>query len=388
MRDTCSSNGTFINSVRLSSANEKSQPYDLYSGDCVQFGVEVTEKKQVHSCVIASIHLFLPDGTEARPANITSEFGILDEYHHQKGFLYGPNSYLNTSLNITPSQLVELSHFISVAQNKQSMLESQIETLRHVLKTALEAAKDSWNSLVEEDRLLSRIETLQAKLEVLLVAKASSKEVTEDLKVESLKDEMIHIISDKENFEISTKSTLAKALEEKVVAMAKLHTTELELNNKESECNRLANLVDQNQKEIQNMISNYEKIRKDMEELVSKLKQAEEEQNKLCTKYEREKIELLERIDFLERLSNESKITNILLPEKALESIVQNDPSVQEGLKTNPNDSNIASQKVIKPNNNESSHLIENIDPSLLKGKHLKSFLHLFYFIYSFYRLK
>lgn len=43
LQDTKSSNGTFINSQRLSRGSEESPPCEIMSGDIIQFGVDVTE---------------------------------------------------------------------------------------------------------------------------------------------------------------------------------------------------------------------------------------------------------------------------------------------------------------------------------------------------------
>lgn len=42
-KDTKSSNGTFVNSHRLSEGSKESAPYEVCSGDIVQFGVDVME---------------------------------------------------------------------------------------------------------------------------------------------------------------------------------------------------------------------------------------------------------------------------------------------------------------------------------------------------------
>ena len=46
LQDTKSSNGTFVNSQRLSKGSEESVPHELYSGDIVQFGVDVMENSR------------------------------------------------------------------------------------------------------------------------------------------------------------------------------------------------------------------------------------------------------------------------------------------------------------------------------------------------------
>lgn len=54
LQDTKSSNGTFINSQRLSRGSEESPPCEIMSGDIIQFGVDVTEntRKVTHGCIV------------------------------------------------------------------------------------------------------------------------------------------------------------------------------------------------------------------------------------------------------------------------------------------------------------------------------------------------
>src|SRR5699024_1993797 len=112
----------------------------------------------------------------------------------------------------------------------------------------------------------------------------------------TLKQELLHLISDKEKFELSSKCALAKALEEKMSALANLQSTEMELQEKEEECHKLNTMVSQNMKEMQGLVANCDKARKDVEELVAKLRQIEDEQAKLVEKFEQERAELQERV--------------------------------------------------------------------------------------------
>lgn len=76
IKDTCSSNGTFINNNRLSPANEDSAGKEIHSNDIIQFGVEVVDStnKITHGCIILRIKLFYPNGSEASRA--TTMFSI------------------------------------------------------------------------------------------------------------------------------------------------------------------------------------------------------------------------------------------------------------------------------------------------------------------------
>ncbi|KAE9401399.1 hypothetical protein BT96DRAFT_817989, partial [Gymnopus androsaceus JB14] len=58
IKDTKSSNGTFINGERLSPENVESDPYELKNHDRVQFGIDIVaedEKTIVHHKVVARI---------------------------------------------------------------------------------------------------------------------------------------------------------------------------------------------------------------------------------------------------------------------------------------------------------------------------------------------
>lgn len=46
LQDTKSSNGTFVNSSRLSKGSEESSPTEVCSGDTIQFGVDVMENSR------------------------------------------------------------------------------------------------------------------------------------------------------------------------------------------------------------------------------------------------------------------------------------------------------------------------------------------------------
>lgn len=74
LKDTGSSNGTFINNHRI----KASEPYEISSNDIVQFGVDVTEnsRKETHGCIIAILILITPEGVE-KTSNQPSVIGHL-----------------------------------------------------------------------------------------------------------------------------------------------------------------------------------------------------------------------------------------------------------------------------------------------------------------------
>ncbi|UXI22390.1 hypothetical protein NH340_JMT08333 [Sarcoptes scabiei] len=271
LKDTCSSNGTFVNNQRLSVANERSQPQVIYSGDCVQFGVEVTEKKNIHSCVIATVRLFHPNGIEAKKDYSYQNIHGLDEQQ----FLNYPNSLIN----ISPSQLIDLSSKIKATLRKQILMESQLESVKDITKEALTSANQVWQCSVEEDRLLSRIQSLQSQLEICLIAK-NQKSSKDDIIIEALKQRNLQLISDKEKFEQESKESLRKVLANKIHLETTLSTNKAQLNAYVEECSLLRETIDTNLKEIKILINNCDKLKKEKEEIIANMDKFSNENEK------------------------------------------------------------------------------------------------------------
>ena len=73
LKDTGSSNGSFINNFRLSKPGQSSLDSQLFSQDVVRFGSEVSDKNKMvkEKCIVGKIRIYLPSGEECgeRPAN-------------------------------------------------------------------------------------------------------------------------------------------------------------------------------------------------------------------------------------------------------------------------------------------------------------------------------
>lgn len=194
LQDTKSSNGTFVNSQRLSKSGEESSPREVYSGDIVQFGVDVLEnaRKVNHGCIIANIKLFLPDGNEAK-SSILPTISSLPPGSHSVEDLY------------------QLNQYIQEAIQREQMLEEKLATLQTALETICKAAEQGWKALIMEDKLLSRVENLESQLEIY------SKDFTED----KMREELRKLHEDKEQYQSVAKERLNKALEEKNEALNK-----------------------------------------------------------------------------------------------------------------------------------------------------------------------
>ncbi|XP_072296055.1 sarcolemma associated protein a isoform X7 [Eucyclogobius newberryi] len=257
LQDTKSSNGTFINSQRLSRGSEESPPCEVLSGDIIQFGVDVTEntRKVTHGCIVSTLKLFLPDGMEARRRSDVIQTPL-------------PLPVDKVSAN-TPSmysqELFQLSQYLQEALHREQMLEQKLATLQRLLSSTQEASESSWQALIDEDRLLSRLEVMGSQLQ------AYSKSQTE----EGIRKELLALQEDKHNYETTAKESLRRVLQEKIEVVRKLSEVERSLSNTEDECTHLKEMSERGQGELRELANKYNAAVNEIKELTDKIKAAE-----------------------------------------------------------------------------------------------------------------
>ncbi|XP_068451922.1 sarcolemma associated protein a isoform X4 [Clinocottus analis] len=282
LQDTKSSNGTFINSQRLSRGSEESPPCEVLSGDIIQFGVDVTEntRKVTHGCIVSTIKLFLPDGMEARRRSDVIQAPL-------------PLPVDKVAAN-TPSmysqELFQLSQYLQEALHREQMLEQKLATLQRLLANTQEASESSWQALIDEDRLLSRLEVMGSQLQ------AHSKSQTE----EGIRKELLALQEDKHNYETTAKESLRRVLQEKIEVVRKLSEVERSLSNTEDECTHLKEMSERGQEELRELANKYNAAVNEIKELTDKIKAAEERQEELTQRGATEKRELELRIEEME----------------------------------------------------------------------------------------
>uniref|UniRef100_A0A7N6BRN8 Sarcolemmal membrane-associated protein n=1 Tax=Anabas testudineus TaxID=64144 RepID=A0A7N6BRN8_ANATE len=278
LQDTKSSNGTFINSQRLSRGSEESPPCEVLSGDIIQFGVDVTEntRKVTHGCIVSTIKLFLPDGMEARRRSDVIQPPL-------------PLPVDKVAAN-TPSmysqELFQLSQYLQEALHREQMLEQKLATLQRLLATTQEASESSWQALIDEDRLLSRLEVM-----------GSHKLYCTE---EGIRKELLALQEDKHNYETTAKESLRRVLQEKIEVVRKLSEVERSLSNTEDECTHLKEMSERSQEELRELANKYNAAVNEIKELTDKIKAAEGRQEELTQRGATEKRELELRIEEME----------------------------------------------------------------------------------------
>ena len=138
IKDTCSSNGTFINNTRLSPANEDSPGKEIYTNDIIQFGVEVVDStsKITHGCIILRIKLFYPNGSEA--------------------------SRTATMFNIPTANMLPPYYSYTQMLEREQQIYQKLSSIEEVLEEAHLLVDMKIHAKKEEERLVKQIEELQS----------------------------------------------------------------------------------------------------------------------------------------------------------------------------------------------------------------------------------
>ncbi|KPJ08546.1 Sarcolemmal membrane-associated protein [Papilio machaon] len=179
--DNQSSNGTFINNKRCSIS--ELEPQEVFSGDVVQFGIPVVEnaansEKNTFPPVVALLKLYHPDGKEAKLSF---------------------NPTMTTPLHL--KELYELNNFVQEAIQREASLEGRLRTLRECVERTRADAQASWELFVGEQRLLTRVHTLEAML-------AAGKQPEQH--------HVVQLLTDKRNYQEVAQESLRSAHEQRL----------------------------------------------------------------------------------------------------------------------------------------------------------------------------
>lgn len=270
VKDTKSSNGTYINERKINAF----EPVELNFGDVLKFGVEVIEnsRKEVHGCIIASVKPYLPDGREA--ISITQD------------------SPFRGDSRISFEELHRLNLYMQETSQREKLLKAKLQNIQNILDATRKNSKVCWQSMIDEDRLLNRIDLLENKLQFL----------QKNSPVDQLKDEILKLQEEKFVYQNSAKEALSKVYQERMEAMQKLSKVERDFTCSENECSLLRDQIrytKQNLQDVNTRLLSLEKEYNDYKEQVEKCqRETKEEQtnfdaavNELATKLKESEIE-------------------------------------------------------------------------------------------------
>jgi len=289
LQDTKSSNGTFVNNQRLSKGTEESAPREVCSGDILQFGVDVMENSRqvTHGCIIATLKLYLPDGKEAKASP----------------------SLVNSGACIPPQDLYQLNTFIQESIAREQLLENKLIALQTIISDTELSSKSSWKALMEEDRLLTRVEILENQLGTY------SKSMSDD----KLREEAKRLLEDKEKYQIAAKDSLKKLVDEKLEMVGNLQDTETKLTSLQQEYNSIHSL--------------YNGVLQENSKLSVKISDLSEELLKLQKAAELEQADNKSDLDNTKEMIIQNRLTSA-----DIETYVQNGESGHINGKSDPGD--------------------------------------------------
>jgi len=267
LQDTKSSNGTFVNNQRLGKCNEESLPFEIFSGDIVQFGVDVTEnnRKTTHNCIIIEVKLFHTDGSEAiLRSPVDRPLGQANE------------------LDINTQAMYQLAQYLQEAMHREQMLEQKLEYLQNVIRDTQQASNDGWQAIIDEDRLLARIDSLEEQIRIY-----HAKHPNENVPIQ----ELVQLKQSNSRFEKESKEKLEKALLDRADAISRSKSLESSLQITQTEIKRLEEQNDKYKQEAQNLVQSIDDQRSLLTELETKFQDCEHRSADLETERQRIQIE-------------------------------------------------------------------------------------------------
>lgn len=287
LQDTKSSNGTFLNGNRLGKSNEDSSPFELNSGDIIQFGVDVTEntKKVTHGCITVEVKLYHRPGVEAINRSVQQ----------------------TNKIDIQTQELYQLALFLQEAIMREELLHQKLNSLQSYIDQAKESSENGWLTLIDEDRLLSRIDYLEKQL---LVNAKSINDENLVMKINVVKDE-------KSSVENSAKATIQKLIEEKTDLSKKYDELKSMLSSRDLECDQLQKLHDDSKKSLIDLAEKYQELLNQIDELHKSLAESKTKYLEKVNQFDSDKQNYDSQLADLAQ--NEKNLTNqieLLIAEK------------------------------------------------------------------------
>ncbi|XP_055923318.1 sarcolemmal membrane-associated protein [Eupeodes corollae] len=264
VKDTKSSNGTFINDRKINS----SEPVELNFGDVVKFGVEVMEnsRKEVHGCIIASVKPYLPDGREA--ISITQD------------------SPFRGDSRISFEELHRLNLYMQETSQREKLLKAKLQNIQNILDATRKNSTICWQSMIDEDRLLNRIDLLENKLQFL--QKSSP--------VDQLKEEILKLQEEKFTYQNSAKEALSKVYQERMEAMQKLSKVERDYTCSENECSLLRDQIRYTKQNLQDVNTRLLSLEKEYSEYKDQVEKCQRETNEEQNNFEAAVADLADKL--------------------------------------------------------------------------------------------
>eukprot|EP00128_Syssomonas_multiformis_P007713 Colp12_sorted_trinity150504_noHs@7665 len=311
IQDKQSSNGTFLNGIKLSRTQE------LMSNDELQFGVDVCENNKVsHKCISSVVEVVLPPSLHNNSSSNQQDLQdqLLSEVAHASNDLHQMRTEAKSIKAVEQQQhetFAMLQRQLADALAKEELVSSKLKQLEELMSSLESLSESAFQSTIQEDKLLSRIVTLERQLAFYQKRNALDEfgddlnETVQALLKENLelKEKLVSQQEIRHEFELSAKDTVRRVQEEKQDLLAKVHEMEISRQDLETEIKRLLTSVQDMQTkhteeiakrnaaheaESLNMLTELTELRNRLEQLHSELDAAKKAQEQLAEKHAEE----------------------------------------------------------------------------------------------------
>jgi len=213
VKDTDSSNGTYINDIKLGKDGA-----ELHNGDRIRFGFDVNEDDEdiSHGCVKAIVKVYYPGSILQN--NIESDKTVLQR----------PDI---SSLHFNMQQ----------SAKRAEDIKTKLTGLKTVLASANADSALCWNRTIQEDMLIQHISTLEKKIKVF----------DSQMSETDLRNEILKLIEEKNNYQTTAKEALRKIYQERCDALQNLAKLELAYAESENRCKMFREEICLTQKSMQ-----------------------------------------------------------------------------------------------------------------------------------------
>ncbi|VDP51482.1 unnamed protein product [Soboliphyme baturini] len=170
------------------------------------------------------------------------------------------------SLNF--QELYQLRQYITEANTRQQVIESKLVAMQTLVSKTQQASENCWQALIDEDRLLSKIEILESQLSIYTKVIASGcSEQPANLSEDELRMQIKQLFDEKEKYETTAKESLRRVLQEKLEAVQRLADVERCLESTEEECTKLKKHFESTQRELTSASQQHTRSLQRIEEL-------------------------------------------------------------------------------------------------------------------------
>jgi len=352
IQDTGSSNGTFINNIRLSKCGEQSKLTEIYSEDTLRFGSDVVDKAKnvTQKCVVVALRLWYPDGLEYdfRPTSSRlyrkSSDGAADDVIKEKNELLGRVVALE-------EKLAESEKFCTSAAIKHDRDATEISKLRLLIDTQNNDIADLENALNNTQNELEQLHT---------ASRAGNAEI-----IESELSKLRHKYEDEISSLLAEEETLKMNLDESSQTISLLREEVKDLkqeahkNTSEFECK-------------QKLEYEIECLRTELQHSQMQLQLNQE--NKIIERSEEDVKLIDEQMENIEKLKAEvAYIKKELIDARARKSAAEDELNTVKGTVETFHNSSKALSNEIEQLNETVKLLNKNLDEETAKSTHLEN---------------